>query len=419
MVQAPVSKTTFVTDSDKQQLIDSLNIPQEFKTVPGNPTRLSDERYHAYAYPEQPFFRTTNYEMYDAFMAREVRDITKPKNHSQVATDMHGAELEELRKTVWTYHRRPASKQRDPSPDLAPAMKAKAKELGFAVVGITRFDRKYVYKDFRRRAKFNNLVVVGIEQPWGPVQTSPSVEAYLSNFDATIPSYSLAVKLADWIRSLGYRVQFVVASQGGIQLSLAPVLPYAVAAGLGQLGANGQLLTPLFGSRIRLCAFSTDAPLSYDHPVDYGINKLCEKCQVCVRRCPGRALPKVKVWWRGALKYKTIADRCLPMLGKYDGCSICIKVCPVQRFGLKAVLDHYGATGKVLGKGTDELESYALPDKGYFGVGSMPSFSAEEGGKGMLTMGSKLRLRPIRRKRLGHMPGIGSEAEAGMERVDV
>ena len=410
MTQAPPSDSTFITDGDKEELIRSLNVPEELKTVPGNPTRPSDERYHAYAYPEQPFFRTPNYELYDAYMGRQHRDITTAKSHSQMATEMHGDELEELRKTVWSYHLKPASRRKDPSKDLAGALKAKAKEMGFAVVGVTKFERKYVFKDFKRRAKFKNLVIVGIEQPWEPVQTSPSMESYLSNFKATIPSYSLAVELADWVRSTGYRVQFVVASQGGIQLSLAPVLPYAVAAGLGQMGANGQLLTPMFGSRIRLCAFSTDAPLSHDKPVDYGVNVLCEKCQVCVRRCPGKALPKVKVWWRGALKYKTIADRCLPMLGQYDGCSICIKVCPVQRYGLKAVLDHYNDTGKIMGKGTDELEAYTLPDKGYFPSGQMPVFSTEEGGNGMIAMGKKLRLRPVRRKRLGHMPGIGSEA---------
>ena len=410
MTQAPSYDSTFITDDDKEELIRSLNVPEDLKTVPGNPTRPSDERYHAYAYPEQPFFRTPNYELYDAYMGSQHRDITTAKSHSQMATEMHGEELEELRKTVWSYHLKPASRKKDPSEDLAGALKEKAKEMGFAVVGITKFERKYVFKDFKRRAKYKNLVIVGIEQPWEPVQTSPSMESYLSNFKATIPSYSLAVKLADWVRSTGYRVQFVVASQGGIQLSLAPALPYAVAAGLGQMGANGQLLTPMFGSRIRLCAFSTDAPLSYDKPVDYGINKLCEKCQVCVRRCPGKALPKVKVWWRGALKYKTIADRCLPMLGQYDGCSICIKVCPVQRYGLKPVLDHYNETGKIMGKGTDELEAYTLPNKGHFPSGEMPAFSTEEGSRGMIAMGKKLRLRPVRRKRLGHMPGIGSEA---------
>ena len=54
-------------------------------------------------------------------------------------------------------------------------------------------------------------------------------------------------------------------------------------------------------------------------------------------------------------------------LARYEGCSICIKVCPVQRYGLEDVLDHYNATGgKILGKGTEELEGYTLHDKGLF-----------------------------------------------------
>ena len=62
-----------------------------------------------------------------------------------------------------------------------------------------------------------------------------------------------------------------------------------VAAGLGQLGANGQLLSPHFGSRARLMMITTDAPVRYDKPVDYGVHAFCQKCLVCVDRCPGRA----------------------------------------------------------------------------------------------------------------------------------
>src|SRR5262249_25109933 len=156
-------------------------------------------------------------------------------------------------------------------------------------------------------------------------------------------------------------------------LDLAMVISqaYAVEAGLGQMGANGQLLTPLVGSRCTLMSISTNAPLARDYPVDYGINGLCERCQVCVRRCPRRALPKVRVNWRGVTKYKLITERCLPMVSRYDGCSVCLKVCPVQKFGLKAVLDHYRETGEVLGKGTEELEGYNLGEKGYFGPGQL------------------------------------------------
>jgi hypothetical protein len=37
-------------------------------------------------------------------------------------------------------------------------------------------------------------------------------------------------------------------------------------------------------------------------------------------------------------------------------------------------MEHYVATGQVLGKGTDNLEGYTLHDKGYFGTGQLPVF---------------------------------------------
>ena len=52
-------------------------------------------------------------------------------------------------------------------------------------------------------------------------------------------------------------------------------------------------------------------------------------------------------------------------------------VCPVQRYGLKPVLDHYAETGQVLGKGTHNLEGYEMRDLGYFGPGQLPQFDAE------------------------------------------
>jgi Pyruvate/2-oxoacid:ferredoxin oxidoreductase delta subunit len=148
-----------------------------------------------------------------------------------------------------------------------------------------------------------------------------------------------------------------------------------VAAGLGQLGANGQLLSPHFGSRARLMIVTTDAPVAHDQPVDYGIHNFCQTCQVCVNRCPGRALTKEKVWWRGAEKNKLVYERCRPVMVRNEGCGVCMKVCPIQRYGMKPVMEHYVATGEVLGKGTENLEGYTLKDKGHFGPGELPHFN--------------------------------------------
>ncbi len=69
---------------------------------------------------------------------------------------------------------------------------------------------------------------------------------------------------------------------------------------------------------------------------------------------------------------------------RYEGCAVCMKVCPINRYGAKAVMEHYLETGEVLGKGTHNLEGYTLhPEQsaqyavGYFGPGDLPVFDAK------------------------------------------
>jgi hypothetical protein len=96
-----------------------------------------------------------------------------------------------------------------------------------------------------------------------------------------------------------------------------------------------------------------------------------------VNRCPGRALMPEKVWYRGVEKNKLVFKRCRPVMARYLGCGVCMKVCPIQKYGMPAVMEHYVETGEVLGKGTDNLEGYTLHDKGYFGPGQLPIFNRE------------------------------------------
>jgi hypothetical protein len=49
-----------------------------------------------------------------------------------------------------------------------------------------------------------------------------------------------------------------------------------------------------------------------------------------------------------------------------------MKTCPVQKYGLPAVLKHYTDTGEVLGKGSNELEGYGWPDGRWYGPGVKP-----------------------------------------------
>ena len=71
------------------------------------------------------------------------------------------------------------------------------------------------------------------------------------------------------------------------------VLHYVVAAGLGQMGINGQVLTPGAGSRCRITTITTDAPFAIDETRDFGVTAICDECKICVPCCPSgwRAAP--------------------------------------------------------------------------------------------------------------------------------
>jgi Pyruvate/2-oxoacid:ferredoxin oxidoreductase delta subunit len=259
-----------------------------------------------------------------------------------------------------------------PGKDVTDEIRSKARQLGFGEVGFTKYDRRYTYKSKKGWVKYEHAICLALEQDYWQTQTIPSMEAEFAHFGTYEEEGAYALELADFIRSLGYKAQVHSPNDNS-----APYIPMFVAAGLGQLGANGQLLSPHFGSRSRIMIISTDAEVTYDQPVDYGIQKFCEECQVCVNRCPGRALVKEKVWWRGVEKHKLMYDRCRPVMATYEGCGVCMLVCPVQRYGMAPVMEHYVSTGEVLGKGTDNLEGFEFREKGYFGPGELPSFERE------------------------------------------
>lgn len=68
----------------------------------------------------------------------------------------------------------------------------------------------------------------------------------------------------------------------------------AYAAGLGDYGWSGRILTSEYGPRIQFGAVLTTMPLEYDAP--YNGEKLCggDDCLACVKHCPVNAIPEPK-----------------------------------------------------------------------------------------------------------------------------
>jgi epoxyqueuosine reductase len=256
--------------------------------------------------------------------------------------------------------------------ELSRVIRAEAKRLGISEVGFAKADVKYTFAGAPDPGD-TNVIVCLLEQDFAATQSAPSSRAERSAMLAYAALQSREADLVRFIRSLGY-----YARPNGFGSLEGIAIHYGEQAGLGQLGLNGQLLTPTAGSRVRLALITTDAPVELGRPIDYGVPKLCDQCQLCVRRCPPGAIPNSRQPKRGIVKASIKPERCMPVVAQAHGCAVCMKVCPVQRYGLQAVHDHFSETGEILGKGSDELEGFLWPlDGRYYGPGEKPRITLE------------------------------------------
>jgi epoxyqueuosine reductase len=246
---------------------------------------------------------------------------------------------------------------------LTNALKRRAASLGISACGVAEYNPSYSFAEYVGKEAGDRVVICALESNWKATQTAPSVRAEKAQLAAGVELARQMVHLAEFLVAAGYRVR--LNPQDHV------LLHYAVQAGLGQLGLNGQVLTPQAGSRCRFSAMSTNAPLLVDKPVDYGIPAICDSCRICVKRCPAGAITSRREYHRGVEKAKINGARCAPTVAQAHHCAVCMKVCPVQRYGLAAVLNEFADSGHIIGKGSTELEGYFFEGR-YYDAESRP-----------------------------------------------
>lgn len=151
----------------------------------------------------------------------------------------------------------------------------------------------------------------------------------------------LALDALDFIESAGFRAMPVAASQSTAddKSSYRGIFPHktgAVLSGLGFIGKNGLLITPEYGSKVRLCTVLTDMPLEPLKPV---IANGCGDCEICRNACPAKAISG-NAYEYGAER-STIFDakacsehmKTYKDIGRGAVCGICIRVCPFNKLG--------------------------------------------------------------------------------------
>ncbi|MFA4885127.1 MAG: epoxyqueuosine reductase [Desulfotomaculaceae bacterium] len=218
-------------------------------------------------------------------------------------------------------------------------------EKGADIVGFASVERwpefNEVPPDFWPTALWSmarTVIVMGMQMPLPIVDTTPSI-VHKELYDTCNRELdSLAFDLTRFLNKKGYASIFFPRDAYGSLKNLIEK-PYAAFshtfaakyAGLGTVSRSHNLLTPEFGSRVRLVSVFTAAEIEPDPMLG---KDLCINCKLCAKCCPTGVLKEetdetgyyFKLDKVGCIKWHEDLTR-----RRAYPCGICTKVCPVGK----------------------------------------------------------------------------------------
>lgn len=219
-----------------------------------------------------------------------------------------------------------------------------ASSLGY-ICAFTKIDRRFIAHGKDRAFPYDTALVLGMEMDKTLLDETPSPGDKLYDFEVYVESGKRVFDVAKFIRAKGYRCYARVPFDGFVKYP-----PHAINAGLGELGAMGVVVTKQYGPRVRWTMISIDADIEIDRPVDLNMAAYCDDCMLCVKACPADAISRERIWWRGVYKRKNNDTKCYPYFVKYEGCALCLKICPINVHGYEECMRAYRRDGTILRK---------------------------------------------------------------------
>lgn len=208
------------------------------------------------------------------------------------------------------------------------------------------------------------VIVMGMQMPLPIVDTTPSILHRETYETCNRELDSLAFGLTRFLNKKGYASMFFTRDGYGSIKNIIekPCAAFshtfaAKYAGLGTVSRSHNLLTPEFGSRVRLVSVFTAADIESDNVIE---EDLCINCKLCVKCCPAEVLKDGEGYF-----FKFDAVGCarwheeLTRRRAYP-CGICTKVCPVGKdrdlYEEKDMSKKYRSEMKALENGIDDPE---------------------------------------------------------------
>ena len=213
-------------------------------------------------------------------------------------------------------------------------LKQIAKELGAVSVGCTNLEKKFIYchkgrfdYNYGEKIKLGhqNVLVFLVEMNFERMSDAPKASTIFESANQYYEAAVISKTLEAIILELGCDAKAHYDANYDLILP-----PFAVNAGLGELGRNNILIADKFGSRVRIGAVTTNLTLDYDNPISIGADSFCDVCKKCATSCPTKALSiNNKSTVRGIEKWTTNVENCYSLWRFYGtDCGICMAVCP-------------------------------------------------------------------------------------------
>lgn len=190
---------------------------------------------------------------------------------------------------------------------------------------------------------FNNVISIAMQLPsaiFDQIVDQPTPNYASAYLTANRLLDEIAFKISIKMESDGYQSLPIPASQALDKENWYAAISHKAVgrvAGIGWQGKNLLLITPEYGSRVRLASVLTTAPLNPDSP----IANRCGKCMSCRDACPVNAIKGINTKTNYEKRNQALYfDRCKDKLTKEFAqlpdinapmCGLCIKACPFVR----------------------------------------------------------------------------------------
>ena len=220
------------------------------------------------------------------------------------------------------------------------ALKTLLHHLGADIAG-TCEAKRYVWYSHDYRGNpidiyHRSALVVVIDQGFETMEGA-SGDDWVSgtqSFRAYIRGGQITGVAAAYIRSLGHSARSHTNADSDVIQT-----PLVVLAGIGEMSRIGEtVLNPFIGPRSKSAVVTTDIPVAWDKPIDFGLQDACRKCMKCARECPCDAITYGEpVMFNGYEQWKQDVQRCTSYRMTNMGgaaCGRCMKTCPYNNEGL-------------------------------------------------------------------------------------